>query len=258
MMKGALLREIGSLLPFTINVMLSSPGRPGILSEDAVAYIRQRSKIWATLSLVPASPVMADASQDSSTSVAGSYGTADPLAKLACATLMLQLQQSAMLDLVHLVTLLCFIAIYSMTGSLLLHTPRRALLYLCFWASPFRQAIVSAILSAGMGGTTDGFAAVSYLFYATGRPKLAMLCCLTSSAGCRCVCDWCSLLLDFYESGQRIDREWRGEGAFDDCAFEVRLCVPKALNGNLLVDGDPKAYELTSAVDRVEQVAAVQ
>jgi hypothetical protein len=182
-MKGALLREIGSLLPFTINVMLSSPGRPGILSEDAVAYIRQRSKIWTTLSLVPASPVMADASQDPSTSVAGSYGTADPLAKLACATLMLQLQQSAMLDLVHLVTLLCFIAIYSMTGSLLLHTPRRALLYLCFWASPFRPAIVSAILSAGMGGTTDGFAAVSYLFYATGRPKLAMLCCLTSSAG---------------------------------------------------------------------------
>ena len=75
---------------------------------------------------------------------------------------------------------------------------------------------------------------------------------------CRCVCDWCSLLRDCLESGQLIDREWLGECAFDDCFVEVRLCVPKVHNGNLLVDGDPIADELTGADDRVEQVAAVQ
>jgi hypothetical protein len=50
----------------------------------------------------------------------------------------------------------------------------------------------------------------------------------------------------------------RLEGAFDDRAVEVRLCVLKASDGNLLVDGDPKADELACAIDRVVQVAPVQ
>ena len=172
-----MLNEAGPFLPLTMEVLLSSQGRPGVLSSEATLFLGQRRSVWMALNLLPGPPgVLADASHDLSTPV-GSF-TADPLAKLMCAALILQLQQSALLDVVRMATLLCFLAVSAMTGAVLLHTPRRALLYLCS-----RTECFTCMISAGMGGTADRFAAVACMLAATGRPRWAIFCCLTSVAG---------------------------------------------------------------------------
>ena len=164
-----------TLLPFTAGVLRSSPQGPGILSAEAATYLRSRSTIWTAMALVPKAPAV-DAFDPSAAPPAGS-SSADPLARLVCAALILRVQQSALLDLVHLATLLCFLLILAMTESVLLHTPRRALLYLCYNAESF-----TFMIGAGIGGAADGYAAASFMLAATGRPRLAMLCYLTSVA----------------------------------------------------------------------------
>ena len=57
-----------------------------------------------------------------------------------------------------------------MTGSVLLHTPRRALLYLCYNAESF-----TFMIGAGIGGAADGYAAASFMLAATGRKRKALV-----------------------------------------------------------------------------------
>ena len=80
-----------------------------------------------------------------------------------------------MLDVVQLVSILFVLASIALTGSVLLNTPRRALLYLCD-----RTEELSYVIGAALGRSTDSYAGLSFMLVATGRPRLAMLCYLAA------------------------------------------------------------------------------
>ena len=80
-----------------------------------------------------------------------------------------------MLDVLNLVSILFMLASIALTGSVLLNTPRRALLYLCY-----RREELSYVIGAALGRSTDSYATLSFMLVATGHPRLAMLCYLTA------------------------------------------------------------------------------
>ena len=158
------------MLPLAPAVLRSSSQGAGILSKEAVAYLTQRNQVWTVLCAVAAPGALAFTTTETHTTT-----TADPLAKLCCAALILHLQQSAMLDVANLVSILLVLASIALTGSVLLNTPRRGLLYLCY-----RMDALSYVIGAVLSRSTDSYAELSFLLVATGRPRLAMLCYLTA------------------------------------------------------------------------------
>ena len=159
-----------TILPFAPAVLRSSSQGAGILSKEALAYLLQRNQMWSVLFGVAAPGALAFTTTGHHTTT-----TADPSAKLCCAVLILHLQQSAMLDVVQLVSILFVLASIALTGSVLLNTPRRALLYLCD-----RTEELSYVIGAALGRSTDSYAGLSFMLVATGRPRLAMLCYLAA------------------------------------------------------------------------------
>ena len=96
----------------------------------------------------------------------------EAVARMTCAALISALQQSVLTDLISIARLLCFLAVTSMTGCVLLRMPRRMLMYICNWP----EGVAVMITAVLRGAAPDPAATTPYALSLIGCPRLALVC----------------------------------------------------------------------------------